>query len=282
MLDLRISYIAIIVLLINRPYTYIKNMEKISSFDNKLIKSIKKLCSDKKYRDTTNLFVAESYRVVKSLIDNNIQCRNLLFAKDTKYYQNIDSYDKKGISTVEINSKIYESISTLSNSDGVIGIFVKPNNEFKLQPNKKYIVLDKIQNPGNLGTIIRTAVAFNIDGIVITNDSVDLYQPTIVRATMGSLVEIPVKFSTSLEDIIKECKNKKITTYATCLNKNSKVLNEINFDDSSAIIFGNEGQGLNTKDIDLCDESIYIPISNKVDSINISIAAGIIMHKISK
>ncbi|GHU26971.1 rRNA methyltransferase [Bacilli bacterium] len=257
-------------------------MEKITSVDNKLIKSIKKLNNDKKYRDVTNLFVAESYRVIKTLIESKVVCRNLLATHDSKYFGEAVRYNKQGITVDEINHKIYESISSLSTADGMVAVFVKPNNKFSLETNKKYVVLDRIQNPGNLGTIIRTAVAFNIDGIIITNDSVDLYHPNIVRATMGSLVNVPVKVSTSLLDVIKNCKIKGITTYATSLNTKAKPLSEVNFTKSAAVIFGNEGQGLNNNDIKACDENIYIPISNKIDSINVSTAASIVMYQLAK
>jgi TrmH family RNA methyltransferase len=228
------------------------------------------------------LFVAESYRVIKTLIENKIVCRNLLATRDSKYFGEAVRYSKQGITVDEINHKIYESVSSLSTSDGMIAVFVKPNNKFSLETNKKYIVLDRIQNPGNLGTIIRTAVAFNIDGIIITNDSVDLYHPNIVRATMGSLVNMPIKVSTSLMDVIKGCKAKGIKTYATSLNAQAKSLAEVNFSNSSAVIFGNEGQGLNNNDIKACDENIYIPISEKIDSINVSTAASIIMYQLTK
>jgi TrmH family RNA methyltransferase len=253
-------------------------MEKISSKDNKLIKSINKLLNDKKYRDTTNLFIAESFRVVNTLIKNGFKCRNLLMTHESKYFSQVKQLEQQDIFISVINDDIYKSISSLANADGVIGVFIKQHNQLVITKNKKYIILNKIQNPGNLGTIIRTAVAFNIDGIFITNDTVDLFHPSVIRSTMGVCFSIPIMFSTSLIDVIGELKKHDYTCYATVLNKQSQKVDDIKFADSSAVLFGNEGNGLNEKEIKLCDESIYVPISDKVDSLNVSNAAAIIMY----
>jgi TrmH family RNA methyltransferase len=253
-------------------------MEKITSKQNKLIKSISKLFEDKKYRDTTNLFVAESFRVVNSLIKNGFQCRNLLVTHDSKYFSQVKQLEQQNIFTSVINNDIYNNLSLLANSDGVMGVFVRKNTPLVVSKNKKYIILNKIQNPGNLGTIIRTAVAFNIDGIFITNDTVDLYHPSVIRSTMGACFSIPIKFSTSLIDTINELKTNGYTCYATVLNNQSQIVRDVKFAESSAVLFGNEGNGLNDKEIKLCDKSVYIPISTKVDSLNVANASAIIMY----
>jgi TrmH family RNA methyltransferase len=179
---------------------------------------------------------------------------------------------------------IFNTLTSLSTSDGLIGVFNKPKDNFNFKPKGKYIILDRIQNPGNLGAIIRTAVGFQLDGIVISNDSVDLYNPNIIRATMGSCFSVPVKFVTSLSDVINQLQHQSFKVYATAISSSAKKLNEITFDRQNgiAIIFGNEGNGLKEEVIKMCDESIYIPISDKVDSLNVSIAAGIILYQLCK
>lgn len=246
--------------------------QEILSPQNKLIKLIKKLGNDKKYRDTTNLFIGETYRVVKQLIQSNVKYQNIVISKDSKY---IDSF--KNVSIVP--PSIFKQLSSLSNSDGVLGVFIKPKTIFNIEQNRKYVILNKLQNPNNLGSIIRTCVAFDIDGIFITNDSVDLFHPTIVRSSMGTLFNIPIKFSTSLIDVVNVLKQNKYHCYATTLDKDAKNINEINFHSSSAVMFGNEGNGLSEKEIKLCDEQIYIKISSHVDSLNVASAVAIITHK---
>lgn len=249
--------------------------QEILSPQNKLIKLVRKVIDDKKHRDATNLFVAESYRVVKQLIDSGIKLQNILLSKDSKY---INQFKDVSI----IPNSIFSQLSSLSNSDGVIGLFVKPKINFVIKQNKKYVILNKLQNPSNLGSIVRTCVAFNIDGIFITNDSVDIFHPTIIRSSMGSIFNIPIKFSTSLIDVIKDLKQNDYRCYATTINKNAKDINEINFASSSAIVFGNEGNGLNDNEIKLCDEQIYIKISPKIDSLNVASSVAIIAHKLTK
>jgi TrmH family RNA methyltransferase len=249
--------------------------QEIISPQNKLIKLVKKIIGDKKYRDITNLFVGEGYRVVNQLIDSKVKLQNILISKNSKY---INKFDDVSI----IPDNIFTQISSLTNSDGVLGVFVKPKIDFNIQPNKKYIILNKLQNPNNLGSIIRTCVAFNIDGIFITNDSVDLFHPTIIRSSMGTVFNIPIKFSTSLMDVIKSLKQMNYQCYATTINKYAKDINTIDFSSSSAVVFGNEGNGLEEKDIKLCDTQIYIKISPKIDSLNVASTVAIIAHKLNK
>jgi TrmH family RNA methyltransferase len=251
-------------------------MEKITSKKNKLIKSAKKLISEKKYRDETNLFVCESIRVVKTLIKNGFKYRNIIISDTSKYVNDF----KENENVALVPEQLFSSISLLANNDGVLAIFNKEKNNFDYLPNKKYIILDKIQNPGNLGTIIRTCVAFEIDGIIITNDSVDLYHPNIIRSSMGSVFSLPIKVSTNLSDVIKTLKDKEYTIYGTAINKAAIKISSVKFEIASAIVFGNEGNGINQKDLMLCDKVIYIPISEKVDSLNIAVAAGIIINKL--
>ncbi|MDR2823329.1 MAG: RNA methyltransferase [Mycoplasmataceae bacterium] len=254
-------------------------MEKITSTQNKLIKYIKKLSTDKKYRDETNCFVAETGRAIDTLIANEVKCQNLVIANNSKYIGKISYFRQLNISVEVVANHVYEMISSLANADGIIAVFRKPSTSFEIMKDRKYIVLDRIQNPGNLGSIIRTAVALNIAGIVITNESVDLFHPTIIRSTMGSLFSIPVKFSTSLTDTIQTFKKKGFACYATGISKNAKQLDAVKFFTSSVVVFGNEGNGLNKDDIKICDELIYIPINDKVNSLNVATASAIIMFK---
>jgi TrmH family RNA methyltransferase len=256
---------------------------KITSKENKLIKSVKKLTTDKKYRDLINLFVAESYRVINTLTQNNIKIRNLIVSQESKYFHMAKNYEKNGVEVVILSNNIFNTLTSLATSDGLIGIFNKPKNNFNFDKKGKYLVLDRIQNPGNLGSIIRTAVGFSIDGLIISNDSVDLYNPNIIRATMGSCFSIPIKFVTSLADVIAQLHQQGFRVYGTAISSTAKNLKDVHFNnDSTAIIFGNEGNGLKDNILKLCDETIYIPINSKIDSLNVSVAVGIVLYQLCK
>ncbi|MDR2847210.1 MAG: RNA methyltransferase [Mycoplasmataceae bacterium] len=250
-------------------------MEKIVSRDNKLVKLAKKLFEDKKYRDATNLFVCESMRVVEQVIKNKIAPQNIILSSQSKYIGKFSEYKE----AVIVDHRVFESISSLKNSDGVMGVFNKVKLNFELTKGN-YIILDRIQNAGNLGTIIRTAVAFGIDGVVITNDSVDIYNPAIIRATMGSIFVIPIKFITSLAAAIDLFKKANFKVYASILNDKAVDIDRVNFSNkSNAMILGNEGNGIKIEDAKKCDEMVYIPINKTVDSLNVAVAAGIIIAK---
>ena len=160
-------------------------------------------------------------------------------------------------------------------------IFEKKTNKIQIKTNGKYLVLNKIQNPGNLGTIIRTACAFDIDGIYITNDSVDLYHPETIRNTMGYIGITPIATYYNYFDVISLLQKNHIKVYATALSQKSTDVNKVKLTKGIAIVFGNEGNGLNHKEIRVCDQSIYINTNPKVESLNVAIAAGIILSKIN-
>lgn len=253
-------------------------MKTITSIDNKLIKSIKKLFDDKKYRDATNLFVVESYKVVNQLITNKYEMRNVVISSDSKYLSEFKKMEKE---LVVLSPKIFDSLSNLKNSDGIMGIFLKKKMEFVVDEGN-YVLLEKIQNPGNLGTIIRNCLAFNVKGVIITNDSVDIYNPIIIRSTMGAVFSIPIKFTTNVIDVINQFKDKKFNLFATALDSKAININTFTPPKNNLIIFGNEGSGISPNLLKLVNKILYIPISSMIDSLNVSIASGIILNKFNE
>lgn len=243
----------------------------------KLAKFAKKLISDKKYRDSSNMFICESVKVIKNIMSQEYKLVNLLITSDSKYLNDFKSLPNTGL----ISNQTLKSISLLKNSDGTIAIFEKKTNKIQIKTNGKYLVLNKIQNPGNLGTIIRTACAFDIDGIYITNDSVDLYHPETIRNTMGYIGITPIATYYNYFDVISLLQKNYIKVYATALSQKSTDVNKVKLTKGIAIVFGNEGNGLNHKEIRVCDQSIYINTNPKVESLNVAIAAGIILSKIN-
>jgi TrmH family RNA methyltransferase len=251
----------------------------IVSHQNKLIKLVRKLLNDKKYRDQTNLFVAESYRVVKSLINNKVECQNLIIAHDARYLNEFKKLlDPQKI--ILVSNDIIHSLTTLVTPEGVIGVFKKNLQPLKIKPqNGKYLILHQVQNPVNLGAILRTAVAFGLDGVFITNASVDVFHPLVLRTSMGTSALVGIQVSTSLSDVINKLHHLHYTCYATAITSNATSLEKITFDNNSAILFGNEANGLKSQELKLCDQTVSINIDrNKIDSLNIAAAVAIIIH----
>ena len=239
----------------------------ITSIDNKIIKEFKKL-EQKKYRDLNNLFLIEG----KHLIEE---------AYKTGYLQEIivseyEQYDLD-IKTTIVSPKVINYLSSLENNDGIIGICRKlKNNEI----GNNILLLDNIQDPGNLGTIIRSAVAFNINTIILGKGSVDLYNPKVLRSTQGLIFKINI-IETDLLEIIPKLKKDNYKIIGTDVNNGSD-LKEYSSIGKYALIMGNEGHGLSNEIKSLCDDYIYIKLNKECESLNVGIACSIILYQLNK
>lgn len=238
-----------------------------TSIENKKIKSIKKL-EQKKFRDETSEFVVEGDHLVMEAFKANI-LKEVIALEGTI----IDKVD------VEINyatSSVLKYISSLSTPPKVIGICKK----IKEKPLKdKILILDGIQDPGNLGTIIRNCVAFNISDIIVSSDTTDIYSPKVLRATQGMIFNVNI-IKRDLGEIIYLLKNSGYTIYGTKVNGGKSVKN-IEKKEKFAIIMGNEGNGVKKENLDLCSEYIYIDMNNKCESLNVGVATGIILYELN-
>ena len=238
-----------------------------TSIENKKIKSIKKL-DQKKFRDETSEFVVEGDHLVMEAFKANI-LKEVIALEGTI----IDKVD------VEINyatSSVLKYISSLSTPPKVIGICKK----IKEKPLKdKILILDGIQDPGNLGTIIRNCVAFNISDIIVSSDTTDIYSPKVLRATQGMIFNVNI-IKRDLGEIIYLLKNSGYTIYGTKVNGGKSVKN-IEKKEKFAIIMGNEGNGVKKENLDLCSEYIYIDMNNKCESLNVGVATGIILYELN-
>ena len=250
-------------------------MQEIISKENKIVKKVNKLFVDKKYRESTNMFVCESYRVIKAFIDNKFKLDLIFVTKNSKYFNIVKNNEK----AILIDQKIYDSISELKNGDGLIAIFYIPKKD-ETKIDERIIILDQIQNPNNMGAILRSAAAFNMKQIILANSCVDIYNPKVIQSSMGYGYNLSIKFVTDLKQTIRSLQAKNIKVYATTINNNAVKLNKTKLG-KCAVVLGNEGNGIKNDIIAICDKSIYIPMNKDVDSLNISIAASIIMCKIN-
>ena len=241
-----------------------------------MVKKVKKLWADKKYRTATKLFVCESKRVIDAFIHNGFELDLVFIAKQSKHINDAKKYKK----VILIDKKVYDHLSLLQNGDGMIAVFKIPKADER-KYDSKIIILDQIQNPNNMGAILRSAAAFNINQLILANSCVDIYNPKIVQASMGYGYNLSIKIVTDLKQTIKSLQSKGIKVYATEANAKAIKLPNIKLGNKCAVVLGNEGQGIKKDVIASCDGSIFIPMNKNVDSLNISIAASIIMCKIN-
>lgn len=239
-----------------------------TNIKNNKIKEIKKL-NQKKYRDRENLFLVEGEHLVleaykKGMIEELILEQNVVFPID--------------VPTIYVTNDVINYISELESPQSIMAVCKKMEENDIL--NDRILILDGIQDPGNLGTIIRSAVAFNIDTIILSNDTVDLYNSKVVRASQGLLFHLNIIRKDLLEIIpsLKEKDYKIIGTKVTHGNS-LKTLAKIK---KFAIIMGNEGNGIKEEISELCDEFIYIEMNDLCESLNVGVATSIILYELDK
>ena len=239
-----------------------------SSIDNKKIKDIKKL-SVKKYRDKTNKFLVEGEHLVLEAYKTGY-LKELILENDKLFPLDVETH--------YVTNNVLNYITTLETPQNVLGICEKNNrNEIK---GERILILDGIQDPGNLGTIIRSAVAFNIDTIILSLDSVDLYNSKVVRASQGLIFHINIVVGNLLE-IIPNLKNEEYKIFGTKVT-HGKSLKTIEKKSKFAIIMGNEGNGVSEDVLSLCDEYLYIDMNAKCESLNVGVATSIILYELDK
>lgn len=239
----------------------------ITSRDNSRIKHIRKLL-DKKNSISEGLFVIEGENLVEEAIKNNLLVELYI----------LDGVDNRfDFECNYVTSDVMKSISILSSTSRVVGIS-KYINKSKL--GKRVVLLDDIQDPGNAGTIIRSAVAFGIDSVVFSKKSVSPYNDKVLRSTGGMIYNINIVID-DLESVIKELKSNNINVIATSL-KSSVSLESIPKMDEYAIIFGNEGNGISDKILNMSDKNIRIDMESICESLNVGVSAGIVLYHMYK
>ena len=238
-----------------------------TSTDNKKIKELKKL-NIKKYRDQSNSFLVEGEHLVLEAYKKGL-LEELFLEENTKL--DLD------VKTSYLSRNVIKFISELDNPSNIIGLCKKVEEK---EIGNKVLVLDDIQDPGNFGTIIRSAVAFNINTIVVSNNTVDLYNSKVIRASQGMLFNINF-IRRDLNVFVPELKKEGYQIYATKVN-GGKSLKTIEKMEKFAIIMGNEGAGVNDNLMNLADEYLYIDMNSNCESLNVAVATSIILYELDK
>jgi len=236
----------------------------IESINNEKIKRYSKLLN-KKYRDQTNLYLVSTDHIVKEALKNNLVVEIFLLNGIENQYGNV----------TYVTKSVMRKLRNINKLPNVVAV-VKKSEEKKIKGN--VIMLDGLQDPGNVGTIIRSAVAFNIDTIIFGDNTVDLYNEKVIRASEGMLYNVNIVKS-NLINAINLLKEKEYTIIGTKVD-NGKNIKDINLN-KYAFIAGNEGAGINTKLLDLCDEYVYIKMNESCESLNVGVATSIIMYEIN-
>lgn len=235
----------------------------ITSIHNETIKNIMKL-KQKKYRDEKELFLVEGYHLVEEA--RRYQCvEKIITTLDEKFQE----------STLYVSQDVMKKLAFTQTPQPIMAICSKNNQSQIIMEGTRYLLLDRVQDPGNVGTIIRTALAFGIDQIIMSKDCVDLYNDKVIRATQGALFQMKICIM-DLKEAMTCLHEQGVQVYGTCL-KNASSIHTYEKQTKMAFVMGNEGQGVSQEILDLCDYLLYIPIQS-IESLNVGIAAAITMY----
>ena len=241
----------------------------ITSVNNEKIKELAKL-KEKKYRDKSNTFLVETFHLVEEAYKNNLLEEVFI----------LDGYDLNIDITINIVTEtIMKKLSSTDTIPEIVGVVRKKDD--KTIVGNRVLVLDRIQDPGNLGTLIRSAVAFNVDTIILSNDTVDLYNSKVLRSAQGMIFNTNI-LRGNLIDYISRLKEDNFEIIGTDVNDGISLKKfSINKDSRFAIVLGNEGNGLSHEVRELCDKFIYIDMKDSVESLNVGVAGSIILYEMS-
>lgn len=255
-------------------------MKTITSKDNSIIKLCSKL-SQKKYRDRYGKYLIEGENAIFEAMNYRMEVDYILVCEDflDKYQEMFEETSSEKM--VLITAGIYKDISQTENGQGIMGVVSKKVTEtgdIKTMKNKNFVVLDRLQDPGNIGTIIRTADAAGYGAVISMKGTVDVYSPKVVRAAACSLFRMPVVFMDSPEELVEFARAAGKKLVCTCFDTDNYYYDE-DLKKNIALIIGNEGNGVSKDLIDSSDVKVKIPMVGTIESLNASVAAGILMYE---
>jgi len=243
----------------------------ITSRDNQTIKDIIKL-KDKKYRDKS--FIVEGIKQVDEAIKEKSRIEKIVLSENF-----LEKEKYKDFETIEVPEKLFNEMTDTITPQGILAVVSKKEN-MEIDYSKDFIlILDNIQDPGNLGTIIRTADSCDLGQIVVSKDTVDSYSPKVIRSTMGSSFRINV-IEKDLKEAIEEIKSHGYKVIVTSL-QTDKSIYDVDYS-KTAIIIGNEANGVRENILNKADLKVKIPMLGKTESLNASVAASIMMYEYTR
>ena len=253
-------------------------MEKITSRSNSLIKHIKKLFTSRRARTENAQFALEGARLCFDAL--NSDCQPLVLLLTEAAYEKYEDKCRALVPSFQNAYFISEDISAYlgdtKTPQGVFAICSQRKKDFSPQKGKKYIALDQIQDPSNLGAVIRSAEALGIDGALLCG-CCDIYNPKVLRASMGGVLRFPVMICSDLAAEITGLKSDGFSTSAAVPDSNATDIKTVGFSGSDVCVIGNEGNGVSNAVKNACDQLVTINMLGRAESLNASAAAAIVM-----
>lgn len=251
-------------------------MEEIRSKDNSLIKALVKLSASKKQRREEGRFLLEGARLCGDAVRTGIRPQLALLTQEAMERYPQAALTAQGADRVILISKeVAAKLSDTTTPQGVFCVCELPQERLELSSKGRYLVLSSLQDPGNVGTIIRTAEALGLDGILATADCPDFYSPKVLRSAMGSVLRLPFRLFSSGEEAVTALREQGVTVYAAALTDSAASITSLTLGDGAAMVIGNEGNGLEQRVIERCDQAVVIPMAGGAESLNAATAAAL-------
>lgn len=255
-------------------------MQVITSKDNEIVKSIKKL-KEKKFREQENKYVIEGIKLIEEAIKENASIDIIVICEDCIRNGEIEQkllYEVAKYNCVYVAKKVFDVLTDVMNPQGILAVINKEQNNNEIDYSEDLLViLDQVQDPGNLGTILRTVDSIGLKQIIVAPGTGDIFNPKVVRSTMGAIFRVKVIESENILDTIKQIKKNKFEVVATSL-KTDKSIYDVDYK-NKAIVIGNEANGVTEEVLKEADKLVKIPMLGKTESLNASVATGIILYE---
>ena len=258
----------------------------ITAKDNDKVKYTKSLLKTKN-RNKESKFIIEGYRILTLAMECNANLDYVFINEDFENKQEhaefLNLLENKNIKTYKTTNKIFNDLIDTENTQGILGVVKSKSRNLQENLNSKdkfVLILDRIQDPGNMGTIIRTADAAGVDAIIALKGCVDIYNPKVIRSTMGSIFDMNI-IHASQDECIKALKHYDFDIVSSYLNTNN-YYNEVEYNNKVALVIGNEANGINDELVSKSDVLVKIPIYGNAESLNAAISSAILMYEIKK
>lgn len=261
--------------------------EIITSAKNQQLKNVAALLKSKKERDEQGLFVVEGLRIFTDTMNSAAELIEKIYMSETFYNTVLPELSKKQATgryeekTELVKDSVFDSISGTVSPQGILCVVRKPQHSLDdiLSASKgKYLVLENIQDPGNLGTMVRTAEAAGVSGIIMSSDTADIFNPKVTRATMGSIFRVPFVYCEDFCGAVRSLAKAGIEVFAAYLH-GGRPYGEVTFPERYAIMIGNEGNGLTDDAVNAASQRVFIPMQGQIESLNAAIAAAVLMFR---
>ena len=255
-------------------------MQVISSKDNEIVKNIRKL-KEKKYRDLENAYIVEGIKLVKEAIAEKAKIKQIVMCENFADNSDLDKdtlYEIAKHNLIYVTEKVFNLITDVKTPQGIIAVIEKNNANTQIDYSQDIIIaLDDLQDPGNLGTILRTVDSANLNQIILSKNSADPYNPKVVRSTMGGIFRVNIIETENLQETLKNMQKNNFKIMVTSLNTKNSIY-DIDYT-KKVIVIGNEANGVSKAIQDMADEKVKIPMLGKTESLNASVATGIMIYE---